>query len=344
MSAESKQSNQLSITRFSSEDLDNFARDVRKGLNSAQKTLLPKYFYDELGSRLFEAICFLPEYYVTRDESEIIRENIREMIEESRVAPKSSVNLIELGSGSSDKTRYFIEALLEREVSLRYIPIDVSESSLERSSKELMKAYPNLKIAAFATDYFTGLGELAKSKTAWRQPGQRTIALFLGSSIGNLDADESRALLLAMREVLEPDDSFVLGADLKKEAGILLPAYNDALGVTAAFNLNLLVRINREFDGNFDLDKFEHRAIYNEDLGRIEMHLFSRETHAVKLEALELEIHFEKGESIHTENSYKFKIDALSDLASQTHFHLTKTWFDGNRRFSVNLLTPTGKD
>ena len=341
MSAESKQSNQLTITRFSSEDLDNFAHDVRNGLNSTPKTLLPKYFYDELGSRLFEAICFLPEYYVTRDESGIIRGNIEQIIEECKVAPGSSVNLIELGSGSSDKTRYFIEALLKREVSLRYIPIDVSQSSLERSSKELLQAYPNLRIAAYATDYFTGLGELAKSKASRQHAAERTIALFLGSSIGNLDADESRALLAAMREVLEPEDSFLIGADLKKENDILLPAYNDALGVTAAFNLNLLVRINREFDGDFDLGKFEHSAIYNEKLGRIEMHLFSRETHVVKLRALDLEIHFAKGESIHTENSYKFEIETLSHLALQTNFYLTKTWFDGSHRFSVNLLTPT---
>lgn len=340
MSAESKQSNKVSITRFPAEDFDNFAEDVRRGLNSEPKTLLPKYFYDELGSRLFEAICFLPEYYVTRDESEIIRGNIDQIIDESKVARKSSVNLIELGSGSSDKTRHFIEALLGREAALRYIPIDVSESSLDRSSKELIQAYPNLKIAAYATDYFTGLGELAKNKASRQQTAERTIALFLGSSIGNLNADESRALLLAMREVLQPDDSFVIGADLKKGNDILLPAYNDALGVTAAFNLNLLTRINREFDGDFDLSKFEHRAIYNEELGRIEMHLFSREAQIVKLKALDLEVRFAKGESVHTENSYKFEIEALSDLASETSFHLTKTWFDSRRRFSVNLLTP----
>jgi len=339
MSGELKQSDQLTITRFPAEDFDNFADDVRKGLNSAPKTLLPKYFYDELGSRLFEAICFLPEYYVTRDESEIIRGNIEQIIQDSKVAPKSRVNLIELGSGSSDKTRYFIEALLEREVSLRYIPIDVSESSLERSSKELLQAYPSLKIAAYATDYFTGLGALAKNKTLLQTAG-RTIALFLGSSIGNLNLDESRALLLAIREVLQPEDSFVLGADLKKENDVLLPAYNDALGVTAAFNLNLLIRINREFDGDFDLSKFEHRAIYNEELGRIEMHLFSREAQVVKLKALGLEVHFAKGESVHTENSYKFEIDALSNLASETNFRLAETWFDSRRRFSVNLLTP----
>jgi dimethylhistidine N-methyltransferase len=340
MSAESKQSDQSTITRFPAENFDNFADDVRKGLNSAPKTLLPKYFYDELGSRLFEAICFLPEYYVTRDESEIIRGNVEQIIEESKVERKSSVNLIELGSGSSDKTRYFIEALLERKVSLRYIPIDVSESSLERSSKELIQAYPSLKIAAYATDYFTGLGELAKNKASLQQSAERTIALFLGSSIGNLNLEESRALLLAMREVLQPDDSFVLGADLKKENDVLLPAYNDALGVTAAFNLNLLVRINRELDGDFDLSKFEHRAIYNAELGRIEMHLFSREPQVVKLKALDLEVHFAKGESVHTENSYKFEIEALSHLASETNFQLTKTWSDSRRRFSVNLLTP----
>ncbi|HEY0377210.1 MAG TPA: L-histidine N(alpha)-methyltransferase [Pyrinomonadaceae bacterium] len=339
------QSDRLTLFRSSSEDTANtFSQDVLNGLTSSPKQLLPKYFYDKLGSRLFDAICYLPEYYVTRDEDEILHEKADQIIGESKISPQSNVNLIELGSGSSDKTRYLIEALLYQNPSLRYLPIDISLTSLEHSSKELLQAYPMLKITAYATDYFTALHELAKYDSSLQQTGQRNIAIFLGSSIGNLDLDESRTLLLAMRGVLQPEDSFFIGADLKKSTDILLPAYNDALGVTAAFNLNLLVRINRELEANFDLNKFEHRSIYNENLSRIEMHLFSLETQIVKIKSLDLEVHFDKGESIHTENSYKFDLGTLSTLALETGFHLTKTWFDKHHRFSFNLFTAIERD
>jgi L-histidine Nalpha-methyltransferase len=341
----SRESNRLTIFQFSTDETANtFSQDVLNGLTSSPKQLLPKYFYDELGSRLFEAICYLPEYYVTRDETEILREQADQIIGESKLAPHSNVNLIELGSGSSDKTHYLIEAILRQSLSLRYLPIDISPTSLEHSSKELLQAYPTLQINAYATDYFTALRELAKNESPLQPTDRRTIAIFLGSSIGNLDLEESRALLLAMRAVLQPEDSFFIGADLKKSTDILLPAYNDALGVTAAFNLNVLVRINRELEGDFDVNKFEHRSLYNESLGRIEMHLFSREAQAVKIKALDLEVHFDKGESIHTENSYKFDLSTLSALASTTGFHLTKTWFDTHHHFSFNLLTATERD
>lgn len=338
-------SDRFSISRLPSGDAaDAFSRDVMAGLTSSPKRLPPKYFYDELGSRLFEAICYLPEYYVTRDESEILKGRASQIIEECKLKPRSSVNLIELGSGSSDKTRYLIDALLQQDVSLCYLPIDISATSLEHSSKELLQSYPSLRIAAYATDYFTALRELAENKSSPQRTGQHTIAIFLGSSIGNLDLDESRVLLLAMREVLRPGDSFLIGADLKKSTDILLPAYNDALGVTAAFNLNLLLRINRELDAGFDLSKFEHRSLYNEECGRIEMHLFSREAQVVEIKALGLDVRFDKGESIHTENSYKFELSTLSELALETGFHLTKTWFDKQHRFSLNFLVAVGPD
>jgi uncharacterized SAM-dependent methyltransferase len=178
-------------------------------------------------------------------------------------------------------------------------------------------------------------------------PGQASdfnICVFLGSSIGNLEPDEAKALLQATRPILRPQDSFVIGADLKKSSDILLPAYNDDLGITAAFNLNLLVRINRELGGTFDLKKFEHRSIFNEKLSRIEMHLFSREKQAVTIKALGSEVLFEEGESIHTESSYKFELSTLSRLAVETEFHLTQTWFDSNKRFSLNCLQPSTID
>jgi L-histidine N-alpha-methyltransferase len=332
-------SDRLTLFRFpSKESSDTFARDVYTGLSSHPKKLLPKYFYDELGSHLFEAICYLPEYYVTRDESEIFREHVKEIIDEITLPVQSHVRLIELGSGSAIKTQHIIGSLLQREIKLNYVPIDVSISSLEHSSNELLRTYPDLRITAYATDYSSALKTLAHADTHEHRDDQQTIVLFLGSSIGNLDPNESRVLLKEVRELLRPQDALLLGADLKKSLAVLLPAYNDALGVTAAFNLNLLVRINRELSGEFDATKFEHRAIYNEADGRIEMHLFSRETQVIRIGAIDSEFTFGLGESIHTENSYKFDMEKLSELAVGTGFQLNRTWVDANRRFSLNFF------
>lgn len=320
-------------------DSDSFARDVRAGLTSNPKRLLPKYFYDELGSQLFEAICRLPEYYLTRAESEILRVNARE-ITGSVPGP---VRVVELGSGSAEKTRYLIEALLARQAGLHYLPIDISEASLERSSRELLQIYPGLRITAFAGDYFTALRALAKERLT-DGAHKRTLALFLGSNIGNFDAGESRQFLREVRSVLSAGDGLLMGADLKKSADVLVPAYDDALKVTAAFNLNLLVRINRELGGDFRIENFEHRALYNEGLGRIEVYIVSREAQRARIQAIDAEIFFERGEMIHTENSYKFDLEQLARLARDTGFSLERTWLDGHRRFSFNLFTADGRD
>lgn len=319
--------------------VNTFAEDVRAGLTGKPKALLPKYFYDELGSHLFEAICLLPEYYLTRAESEILSNHAEEIIAESAVDSHQSIRLIELGNGSSSKTRFLIEALLHQRKSLAYLPIDISTASLRRSSEELLRLYPTLSIEAYAADYFTALQALS-SPPAQRSDSSetQTIVLFLGSSIGNLDAAEARALLKRIRDALQPLDALLIGADLKKSAAVLVPAYDDALGVTAAFNLNLLLRINRELDADFDLRKFEHKALYNEPPGRVEMHILSRAAQRVEIRALDLEIQFEEGESIHTENSYKYNQDELAALALDTRFRLARTWFDRERRFSFNLF------
>jgi L-histidine Nalpha-methyltransferase len=325
----------LRMYRFVSESgPETFAEDVRAGLSARPKFLPPKYFYDGLGSRLFEAICELPEYYLTRAESEILRNHAEAII----AAVPGPSRLIELGSGSAEKTRFLIEALLHRQDRLHYLPIDISETSLERSTEELLRVYPHLSITAFVADYFQALGALWQRDDNERR-SERTIALFLGSNIGNFEPDQSLAFLRMVRRVLRPADAMLVGADLKKPPEILIPAYDDALGVTAAFNLNLLVRINREMGGDFDLKKFEHRAIYNEELGRVEMHLVSRERQTVRIQAIDLEAGFERGETIHTENSYKYDLEQLSRLAAQAGFSLAKTWFDSARRFSFNLLT-----
>lgn len=330
--------NRLTILEFPVEEATTaFAQDVSSGLTSVPKQLSPKYFYDDLGSRLFEAICFLPEYYITRDEEEIVLTNSNQILAEVGLPPRNKVNLIELGSGSSLKTRHLIEGLLARETFLSYLPIDISLPSLEASTDGLLRKYPNLTITAFATEYFTALADIAKRGLT--KDGSRNLVIFLGSSIGNLDLTERHSLLRAVHAVLNPGDRLLIGADLKKSTEVLLPAYNDALGITAAFNLNLLLRINREFDGDFDLSKFEHRALYNHEFDRIEMHVVSRQTQVVRIKTLSLKLEFSEGESIHTENSYKFELGALSKLATATGFRLTETWFDTHRRFSLNCLT-----
>jgi L-histidine N-alpha-methyltransferase len=329
--------NRLTIHRLAlGGDGNAFASDVRAGLTRAAKSLPPKYFYDELGSRLFEAICFLPEYYLTRAESEILQTSAADIVSwiEGRV------RLLELGSGSSEKTRYLIEALLAKQSALHYLPVDISDSSLELASQRLLRLYPGLRITAFAADYFTALQALATLVPA--DPACRTVAVFLGSNIGNFGRDEAREFLRAVRTLLRPQDGLLLGADLKKAPEILIPAYDDSLGVTAAFNLNLLSRINRELDANFDVKKFQHSAIYNDDLGRIEIHLVSREPQIVHLRAIDLEARFEKGETIRTENSYKFDPEQLAGLARDAGFRLAKTWFDSSHLFSFNLFVAQG--
>ncbi len=324
----------LVIHRLARQEVsDEFAQDVRAGLAARPKTIPPRYFYDDLGSQLFEAICLLPEYYLTRAESEILRNHADEIVS-SVTGP---VRLIELGSGSADKTRHLIDALLAKQPELHYMPIDISDVALDRSSAILLHIYPRLSITAYAADYFTALRALAEAGVTYRQ-GKRTLALFLGSNIGNFNPDEAVAFLGEIRKMLHPEDGLLVGADLKKSAELLVPAYDDALGVTSAFNRNLLARINRELDADFDITRFEHRAIYNERLGRVESHLVSLQAQTVLIKALDLEVRFEPGESIHTENSYKFDLEQLGELARQSGFCLTKTWFDGARRYSFNLL------
>jgi L-histidine Nalpha-methyltransferase len=223
--------------------------------------------------------------------------------------------------------------MLRRQAKLHYLPVDISVASLERSSVELLQLYPRLRITAYSADYFTALRELDPA-----EEGERTIALFLGSNIGNFDRDEAREFLREVRQVLNAQDGLLLGADLKKPAEVLIPAYNDALGVTAAFNRNVLVRINRELGADFQIEKFRHLALYNEELGRVEAHLVSAENQAVRIPALDLEVSFAKGETIHTENSYKFDAEQLAGLARDTGFALERSWFDAARRFSFNLF------
>lgn len=323
----------LSVVRLPiPREAPDFAVDVREGLTATPKFLYPKYFYDELGSILFEAICALPEYYVTRAESSILAARAGEIVAEL----ERPVRLVELGSGSSIKTRYVIEALLARQEHLEYTPIDISESAIAGSCDGLLRNYPRLSIRAFVGDY---VGTFAALPTRERGPSDATLlVLFLGSTIGNLDPERGAELLRAVRARLAPGDAMLLGTDLVKPEEVLVPAYDDALGVTAAFNLNLLARINRELGGRFDLAAFCHRAVWNGELSRVEMHLVSRIDQRVAIDGLGLEVAFAAGEAILSECSYKFDEESTAKLARAAGFELARRWTDGERRFGSNLL------
>jgi dimethylhistidine N-methyltransferase len=331
MPVETARSARLVIDRTSApQGEDDFANDVRAGLTARPKRLAPKYFYDALGSHLFEAICHLPEYYLTRAETEILSSYSAEMVRQVS-GGVNPVNLVELGSGSAVKSRYLIRSLLETQSRLHYQPIDISASMLGESSTALLNEFSGLRITAVAGDYTQGMNLIQ------RQSGERVLVLFLGSNIGNYDPDESRALIGSVRASLQPADALLLGADLKKPAEVLEAAYDDALGVTAAFNLNLLVRINRELGGEFDVSRFAHRALYNDLQDRVEMHLESTVEQDVEIGALGLRIRFAEGETIHTESSYKYNESGLRKLAEDTGFTMARSWIDARGQFSCNL-------
>jgi L-histidine N-alpha-methyltransferase len=331
--ASREESERLRVHRLTAAAADDFAADVRRGLTAPRKFLLPKYFYDPLGSRLFDAICLVPEYYLTRAEADIFARHAEAIVEKAREGARR-VTLFELGSGSAAKTRRIIDALLSVQQTLLYVPVDISTAALEASAGALLGDYEGLSVTAYAADYDTALPRLAESF----EDGARALVLFLGSNVGNFDRAEARDFLRRVRASLRAGDRLLLGADLKKEAAALEAAYDDPLGVTAAFNLNLLARINRELGADFSPRDFRHVALYDEREGRVEMHLESTHEQTVRVEALDLDIGFRAGERIHTENSYKYSLGELSALAAATGFELGHTWLDPEERFSSNLF------
>lgn len=310
------------------------ATDVANGLSKPQKTLPPLYFYDDYGSRLFEKICELPEYYITRSESEILQEFAPEIAGHSH----GEMCLIELGSGSAIKTKYLIAALLEMQRQLIYRPIDISESALLESAQQLGHDFPHLRILGIIADYETGLKALREA-----EPSQRLVA-FLGSNIGNFEPSQALNLMRQVRSELQAGDFFLVGTDLQKDVAVLEAAYNDCSGITAAFNLNMLRRINRELDADFNLSAFAHSAFYNAAESRIEMHLRSLVAQQVHIGALARTFHFKKGETIHTENSHKYSLGQIEEMCRQTGFRLARHWQDRQKFFSLNLLSPVCDD
>lgn len=309
---------------------DSFAEEVRKGLCKHPKSLPSRFFYDATGSQIFEEICTLPEYYLTRAEREILQNHADDIV--SRMP--SGATLVELGSGSAEKTALLIAAFLGREPELTFVPIDISRSALEDSCPRLLQQHPGLRVSAFEGEYESAIEQLHERT---REP---LLVLWLGSSIGNLNRSEAHGFLGRLTGNLAPEDRLLIGMDRRKDAASLEAAYDDSAGVTARFNLNLLERINRELGGGFDLSRFRFRARYLEGPGVVESHLVSLERQEVEIRALEARIAFEAGEAIHTENSFKYDGDDIEALAGAAGLVLEKSWSDSQHRFELNLFAP----
>ncbi len=308
-----------------------FAEDVRAGLGKAgQKELPSKYLYDDVGSALFEVISLLPEYGLTRAGERLLRKHAEEIT--ARVA--SPIVVAELGSGSGKKTRWILEAIARRQPT-PYHPIEISHSALTMCRNEL-DHLESVSVLGFETGYLDGLRKVA----ARRREGEHLLVLFLGSSIGNFDRHPGEEFLRRVREVLTSGDALLLATDLVKPVEQLLKAYDDPLGVTAAFNLNLLARINRELDANFDLSRFRHVARYNTQEHRVEMHLCSTLAQTVTIPKADLSLSLEKGETIWTESSHKYSPEVIAEMAHETGFKVDRQWFDREWPFAQNLLIP----
>ncbi|GHE91075.1 L-histidine N(alpha)-methyltransferase [Streptomyces werraensis] len=311
------------LTRTLPEDATGAAlrADVRAGLTGSPKTLPPKWFYDARGSELFEEITALPEYYPTRAEREILLARSDEI-----AAASGARTLVELGSGSSEKTRHLIAALHGLHT---YVPVDVSESALTGAGQALAAERPGLRVHALVADFTAGL-------TLPDTPGPRLVA-FLGGTIGNLLPAERSAFLASVRSLLAPGDALLLGTDLVKDEKTLVRAYDDAAGVTASFNKNVLNVVDRELGADFDPDAFDHVALWDAEHEWIEMRLRSRTAQSVKIPALELVVDFAEGEELRTEVSAKFRQEGVRAELSAAGLDLTRWWTDGEGRFALSL-------
>jgi dimethylhistidine N-methyltransferase len=313
----------LTNAHLPDEQTSAFARDAIDDLSQHPKRLSPKYFYDSTGSELFEAITRLPEYYPTRTELGILRERGGEI---AAIVPDGAA-LVEFGAGATTKVRLLLESCAFG----AYVPVDISGDFLRAQADGLRGDFPSLAVYPVTADFTTPFA--LPNAIA----GLPKVGFFPGSTIGNFEPHEACGFLRSARDILGERAQMIVGADLEKDEHVLHEAYNDAAGVTARFNLNVLVRINRELGGNFDLSAFAHRAIYNRDRHRIEMHLISRKKQTVRL--LGTSFSFRPGESIHTENSYKYSIDRFAALARGSGWRVRQSWTDQADMFSVHALT-----
>lgn len=302
---------------------DEMARDILIGLTAPQKFIPCKYFYDERGSRLFEEICHLPEYYPTRIEMKILRNSAKDMM-----MPFETGDLIELGSGTNWKIRMLLDTLSEsRRRNIRYVPVDVSETALTKASLELQKLYPEISILAIVADFIHHIELLPKDR--------RRLLLFFGGTIGNLDYDTGAAFLKSVADIMNEEDRFLFGIDMLKPIEILHSAYNDSRGITSEFNRNILNVINRELNANFKPLDFEHVAFFNEDKEQVEMHLRASRKMVVEISNLNLIVQFEEGETINTEICRKFSRQSIEEMLSKAGLYITDWFSDPDGWFSI---------
>jgi len=308
---------------------ERIAAAVRTGLASFPKRLPPWLFYDEAGSRLFDEITETPEYYVTRTERSIFARYAKQIV--ARASAGDRLRIAELGAGSADKTRLLLAAAVQRQGPTIYEPVDVSSGALAAGQARLEVEFPSVLVAPQLLDYTDGL-DLEPCST-----GERRLLLYIGSSIGNFEPDEAARLLKRIRRGLKQGDTLLLGVDLAKRPELLLAAYDDAAGVTAAFNLNLLVRLNRELGADFDVAGFTHRVVWNAEASRIEIYLASRASQTVRLPSLDMTVKFARSECIHTENSYKYRPGQAEALLAEARFTPETSWTDHRGWFAVHL-------
>lgn len=306
------------------------AAAVRSGLAACPKHLPPWLFYDEVGSRLFDAITELDEYYLTRTERGILARNAEEIV--AAAARGMPVRIEELGAGSAEKTRLLLRAAVALQQSVIYEPIDVSASALEGAREHIERDIPGVQVIPRVMDYTHG-----RALNLDVCNGARRLVVYIGSSIGNFEPEQAERLLKRIRAGIQRDDCLLLGVDMVKDEGLLLAAYDDAEGITAAFNRNMLARLNREFGANFDLDSFGHRAVWNGIRARIEMHLESLRPQRVHLRALDMAVEFAEGETIHTENSYKYETRQVEEMLMGAGFAPAALWTDAREWFAVYL-------
>jgi len=305
-----------------------FAQELSSSLDQKQKSIHPKFFYNKKGSQLFEEICKLPEYYLTRTEISILTQ----LYEKLPPHLNGDFRLVELGSGSSKKTRTLISILERLQKHVEYFPIDISKI-LRDSSKKLRDDYENLHITGIIDSYESGL-EFIKN-----YDNKKNLIVFLGSSFGNFDYENGLEFLQKINSSMKKDDLFLIGLDLVKDKRVLERAYNDSQGVTAKFNLNILSRINSELDSNFNINKFVHYAIYNESQNRVEIYLRSLENQTVNIPKARMILQIKQDELIHTENSYKYTIPEINKMLSMTGFRIKDIWYDEKKYFCLVLLS-----
>jgi dimethylhistidine N-methyltransferase len=304
-----------------------YAAEVVRGLSSRPKTLPCKLFYDEQGSQIFEEITKLPEYYLTRSESEILQNCSHEIVQ----SVGSPVSVIELGSGTATKTSTLLRSVARRQIRVKYFPVDISPSALSEAKKRVRTEFPGALVQPVTADFGNGFRFLKEIG-----PG-RKLVLYLGSSIGNFDPEDAVAFLRKVRDQLSGGDSLLLGTDMVKSPDILVPAYDDAEGVTAEFNKNILRRLNRELNADFDLDSFLHVAEWNPQRSRMEIYLESTRDQAAFIGLTRTIVRFAAGERIHTENSYKYTLEMVERMLCVSGFTLEKTWFDRRQWFGLHL-------